>query len=82
MACHLLIDGLRSHFHYVVVLKINSCEEMRYLLVSRAGKDTLGSFTLHFDPPKQVYHNKSLDELDVQQCPISTYILLSFCYIT
>ena len=36
------IDGVRSHFHYVVVLKINLCEEMRYLLVSRAGKDTLG----------------------------------------
>ena len=31
-----------------------------------------GSFTLHLDPPKQVYHNKSLDELNVQQCTIST----------
>ena len=25
-----------------VVLKINLCEEIRYLLVSRAGKDALG----------------------------------------
>ena len=28
------IDGVRSHFHCVVVLKINLCEEMRYLLNS------------------------------------------------
>ena len=49
MACRLLIDGVRSHFHYVIVLKINLCEEMRYLLVSRVH---WGSFTLHLDPPK------------------------------
>ena len=36
MACHLpLIDDVRSQFHSVV-LKINLCEEMRYLLISGA----------------------------------------------
>ena len=32
------IDGVRSHFTMLLFL----CEEMRYLLVSGAGKDTLG----------------------------------------
>ena len=59
------IDGVRSHFTMLLFL----CEEMRYLLVSGIH---WGSFTLHLDPPKQVYHNKSLDELDVHQCTIST----------
>ena len=58
------IDGVRSHFIMLLFL----CEEMRYLLE----RIHWGSFTLHLDPPKQVYHNKSLDELDVQQCTIST----------
>ena len=56
------IDGLRSHFTMLLFVY----EEMRYLLVH------WGSFTLHLDPSKQVYHNKSLDELDIQQCTIST----------
>ena len=32
------IDGVRSHFTMLLFL----CEEMRYFLVSGAGKDTLG----------------------------------------
>ena len=62
------IDGLRSHFTMLLFLY----EEMDTFLYQGQERIHWGSFTLHLDPSKQVYHNKSLDELDVQQCTIST----------
>ena len=63
----------KKPFTLCYYLKINLCEEMIPSCIKGRKGYTGGALLFILIPQnKYIYHNKSLDELDVQQHPIST----------